>query len=59
MTYKLYPDIKSSSIPTSASAFLYYDYTLVSHLSYLHYFYILVSFIIAAYIFNKSTVGLK
>ena len=30
MTYKLYPDIKASLIPVSASPFPWYDYVLVS-----------------------------
>ena len=42
MTYKLHSDIKSWLIPTSALSLPYYDYILVSHLSHLHYFYILV-----------------
>ena len=39
MTYKLYPDIKASSIPISASLFLCHDY-------------VLISFIIKACVFN-------
>ena len=41
VTYELHPDIKSSSIPTSASSFPCHDY-------------ILVSFIIAARVFRLS-----
>ena len=52
VTYKLHPDIKSSSIPTFVSSLLYHNNILVSYLSHSHYFYILVSFIIATRVFN-------
>ena len=37
MTYKIHPDIKSSSIPSSASSLPCHDYIRVLHLSYDYY----------------------
>ena len=41
-TWKLHPDIKSSSIPTSASSLPGHDYIRVSHLSYNYYIFLYV-----------------